>query len=406
VNATRDTITPTAASTVAWDAIVIGAGPAGAFTALHLARGGARTLLVERKHFPRQKVCGGCLNADAIAALHAAGLTGALDDAGARPIASLQVRQGTRRADIPLPAGLSVTRATLDALLVRAAMDASCDFVTATATVVADAPVGAPPTAGNDPGVRTVRLAQHGHAPFTASAKVVVAADGLGHGSLRELPHLSAVIAPDARVGVGAVDEAGRITAPPGTILMAVDAGGYVGVARAEGARVSVAAAFDPLALKAHGSPARAVRAVLASANVAAGSDLDALDWQGTPPLTRRMARPADHRLFVLGDAAGYVEPFTGEGMAWALSTAAALAPLALRGLARWSAALESAWCATHAEIVTSRQRRCRTIARALRSPTLVRAAMAAVSHWPSLARPFVPRAATHRAPLSLGADR
>lgn len=391
-----DTIAPAAAAGVAWDAVVIGGGPAGAFTALHLARGGARTLLVERKRFPRPKVCGGCLNANAIAALGAAGLTDALDAAGGRAIAQLQVRHRRRRADIALPEGLSITRATLDALLMHAAVDAGCDLVTATATVAPDA----------GPAGRTVRLSQHGHAPSIAAAKVVVAADGLGHGSLRELPHLTAAIAPDARVGVGAVDESGCVDAPPGTILMAVDDGGYVGVARAEGGRVSIAAAFDPDALKSHGSPARAVRAVLASAGVAAGDGLDALDWQGTVPLTRRMARPVDHRLFILGDAAGYVEPFTGEGMAWAFASASALAPLALRAVARWDATVERDWLRTHATVVTGRQRRCRAIARALRSPPLVRAVTVALAHWPSLARPFIPRVAAHGAPLSLGAGR
>ena len=44
-----------------WDAVVIGAGPAGSVAASLLARTGRRTLLVERATFPRTKVCGGCL---------------------------------------------------------------------------------------------------------------------------------------------------------------------------------------------------------------------------------------------------------------------------------------------------------------------------------------------------------
>ena len=43
-----------------WDAVVIGAGPAGSVAASLLARSGRRTLLVERATFPRTKVCGGC----------------------------------------------------------------------------------------------------------------------------------------------------------------------------------------------------------------------------------------------------------------------------------------------------------------------------------------------------------
>src|SRR2546422_2966438 len=40
-----------------WDAIVVGAGPAGAATALLLSRGGARVLLLDRARFPRHKPC-------------------------------------------------------------------------------------------------------------------------------------------------------------------------------------------------------------------------------------------------------------------------------------------------------------------------------------------------------------
>ena len=42
----------------AWDVVVIGAGPAGAIAARQIALAGARVLLVERKSFPRRKVCG------------------------------------------------------------------------------------------------------------------------------------------------------------------------------------------------------------------------------------------------------------------------------------------------------------------------------------------------------------
>ncbi len=50
---------------VAFDVAVIGAGPAGSSTAIHLARQGHRVLIVDRKAFPRDKPCGDCLLADA-----------------------------------------------------------------------------------------------------------------------------------------------------------------------------------------------------------------------------------------------------------------------------------------------------------------------------------------------------
>ena len=52
-----------------WDGLVIGAGPAGAMVARELAVLGRRILLVERKQFPRWKICGACLNAHSLACL-------------------------------------------------------------------------------------------------------------------------------------------------------------------------------------------------------------------------------------------------------------------------------------------------------------------------------------------------
>ena len=57
-----------------WDVAVVGAGPAGATAALHLARRGLRVALVDRHRFPRDKVCGDALIPDAIHALERCGL--------------------------------------------------------------------------------------------------------------------------------------------------------------------------------------------------------------------------------------------------------------------------------------------------------------------------------------------
>jgi flavin-dependent dehydrogenase len=94
----------------------------------------------------------------------------------------------------------------------------------------------------------------------------------------------------------------------------------------------------------------------------------------------------------VLGDAAGYVEPFTGEGMAWALASAAALTPLAVEAVGRWRPDLARRWQALHRRLFASRRRLCSVVTRLLRWPRLVRLAVGVLSWTPFLAAPLVKR--------------
>ncbi|MCL5270490.1 MAG: FAD-dependent monooxygenase, partial [bacterium] len=99
----------------AWDAVVVGAGPAGALAARELARVGASVLLVDQAAFPRRKVCGGCLNARALAALSEAGLARLPDRLGAVPLRELRVRTAGHVARIALPPSAALTSGELDA---------------------------------------------------------------------------------------------------------------------------------------------------------------------------------------------------------------------------------------------------------------------------------------------------
>src|SRR3712207_1674364 len=73
-------------SQVTWDALVVGAGPAGALAAHQLAAAGRHVLLVDRQAFPRPKVCGACVNLRALDALRAAGLDHVAAGLGGLPL--------------------------------------------------------------------------------------------------------------------------------------------------------------------------------------------------------------------------------------------------------------------------------------------------------------------------------
>jgi flavin-dependent dehydrogenase len=91
--------------------------------------------------------------------------------------------------------------------------------------------------------------------------------------------------------------------------------------------------------------------------------------------------------MLLVGDAAGYVEPFTGEGIAWASGGAVAAAPLVEAGVRAWSPELEREWARRHRAVVGSRQRLCRAAAWSLRRPLVRRAALRAGRAAPVLVR-------------------
>jgi flavin-dependent dehydrogenase len=356
------------------DVLVIGAGPSGALAARQGALGGARTLLVDRAAFPREKVCGCCLNGRALATLDAAGLGGRMRGLPGHALRQIELHAGGRRATLNLPGGVAVSRAALDQMLVEAAIDAGATFRPRTTAEVL-------------PGGR-VRLRDRDEAA-TLEAGCVVVADGLGGRSLRTHDGFVSRAAPASHVGLGAILERDGAV-EPGTIRMVCGRRGYVGMVRLGDGRLDVAAAVAPVLVREAGGPAAAVKRVFDEAGVGLPAGLRDARWTGTPALTCQRTPLWAERTLVVGDAAGYVEPFTGEGIAWALAGGAAVAGYAQQASEAWDPAIGQAWQATHRRLVRRRQARCRAIAAVLRRPRLLRTLIGVVSMLPGVAGPIV----------------
>ncbi|MGL4420441.1 MAG: NAD(P)/FAD-dependent oxidoreductase, partial [Gemmataceae bacterium] len=118
--------------------------------------------------------------------------------------------------------------------------------------------------------------------------------------------------------------------------------------------------------------------------------DVDVAAWRGTPPLTRRPEAVAGPGWFAVGDATGYVEPFTGEGMAWALASGRAVVPIVQDSLNGWQSHHKDRWTRDHRRIIGQRQRLCRGIRKLLRFPTACDWAIRLLGIAPNLARPLV----------------
>jgi menaquinone-9 beta-reductase len=364
-----------AADHTTWDAIVIGAGPAGAMAARQLALAGRQVLLVEKKRFPRWKICGACLNGQALGALRSAGLGSLVTRLGGIELAELQLGFRGRTVPLTLPEGVSLSRSRLDAGLVDAAITSGAQFLDETHAVVADIRDGA----------RRVCLTHRGRS-FEAAARVVLVATGLGARHLADGSAAKTRIRIGSRIGAGCL-----VAAAPGfyeerTIFMAVGRTGYVGTVRVEDGSLNVAAAFEAATVRHWGAPGLAAAAILAEVGFPPIAGLENAHWQGTAGLTRQTRPLAADRLFLLGDAAGYVEPFTGEGIAWALASGQAVVPLALQAMERWDPAIGRAWSSLYRRLIGRRQIVCRAVALGLRQPWLASIGFEVLSRLPASA--------------------
>lgn len=154
-----------------WDAAVVGAGPAGAATALRLAAGGYHVVLLDRDAFPREKPCGDGLLPDALAALDRLGAGAEVRDR-ARRWDTLRV-WSPRRLDAGIAGEfLTLPRSHLDALVAARATAAGAVFCRGEVVAV----VGENPT--------TARLRLRGE-PDLLAARLVLWATGARLGRLR-----------------------------------------------------------------------------------------------------------------------------------------------------------------------------------------------------------------------------
>ena len=394
VTAIDATINVSTAASIHWDVVVIGAGPAGSMAATLMARRGLRTLLVERRTFPRYKVCGACLNPLSLSLLDAVGLGHVVADAVSLDRFCLQSRGGTLQLE--LPGSVSLSREQLDARLAQAAIDAGAAFLSECSAKVL------PLENANGMGViptplREVELKTGTDDRQAVHTAVVIAADGLTHGCVSRLPEFSSHVVTTSRLGAGTVVEEFPAFFEPGCIYMSSARGGYVGLVRLEDGRLNVAAALDASALDTSaddqsGGLGPAAGRVMQSAGFPEVPALHDVEWFGTPSLTRSTRPLASRRVFLVGDAAGYVEPFTGEGIAWALSSAASVVPLVQLACDRWDSMLERVWHDEWQRNVGRHQGWCRDLARLLRHPTAVSTLTRVVAACPWLAQPVLSR--------------
>ncbi len=303
------------------DVAIVGGGPAGSALAAMLARRGRRVVVLERSPAVRWRACGVFSSPASMSALRRLGVDEVTLQQVARPVPAIRVETtaGTRfrltygdDGSLRAPP-VAFDRSTLDPALLKLARDAG-----------ADVRVGAAVTAMTH-GHLTVR---EGNDESIVEARVVVGADGLRSTVARALGVVRrARLAP--RTGLTFhVEEPGPAAPRDGRMILFRD--GYVGLAPVPGGRVNVGIVIGrswSYELHARGAEAVATR-VLAGVPEAAD---DPVDWraavrcdaiEGAAPLGHRVARRQGANWLLIGDAAGFLDPFTGEGLHRALVSA------------------------------------------------------------------------------------
>ena len=362
------------------DVVIAGSGPAGAFAAWMLARRGVRVTLLDRARFPRAKLCGDTINPGAVALLGRHFDLAPLAARGCTILGMLISGPGgvrVRGEYGPGIGGLGVTRHVLDAWLVEQAVAAGARL--AEQTTVSGPVLDA---AGR---VRGVRARHHAGGLATFSAPLTFAADGrpsrLG-GALA----LSRPARRPRRWAVGGYFEGVDGLGPIGE--MHVRAGHYLGVAPTADGRANACLVQAPTSGGAWRQPEALLLAAL-RADPELGPRFRTARLVTRPqvlgPLAVETPVPGAPGLLLLGDAAGFVDPMTGDGIHLALQGAELAADTAFDVLGgRLDPAMAHARYARALGRRLSRKRRFDRVLRGLVGmPAAVRAAAVGATLWP-----------------------
>lgn len=313
------------------DVLVVGAGPAGAAVSILLARQGYRVLLVDRATFPRDKACAEYLSPACNQLLAQLGVLEAVLAASPQRLQGMRITDHRGRScwgrfvhHGQCLYGLALPRLVLDHLLVQQACREGVEFRTG---LWVRQPLLDGQRVSGIQGVQAQRQ-------VTVRARLVIAADGLHStlarrlGLVRRVRWLQHVALVTHYAGVHPLRPWGEMFLIPA---------GYIGLAPVSDTLINVSVVVRA----AHLAAAQQNPAVFAAQTVQDHPELQQRFARAvrtkkllvTGPMAQRTACPQHDGILFIGDAAGFFDPFTGQGIYLALHSAVLAATVAHRAL-------------------------------------------------------------------------
>jgi len=383
-----------------FDAVIIGAGPAGSTAAILLARAGWSVALVEKQRFPRRKVCGECIAASNLPLLHALGIGKQFDISAGPELRQVALMQGRRTLTADLPAahhphpawGRALGRESLDTLMLEQARASG-------ATVLQPWSVQA---LGKNADMHQCEIRAIGsdhtenlHAP------VLIAA----HGSWEHLRPGRAerrlARRPSDLFAFKANFRGARLA--PGLLPILSFEGGYGGMVLADQGIATLACCIREDRLEACRrqfpglSAGETVEACLKHACLGVAQALSGAHrqgpWLATGPIDPGIRLRNDDTLFRIGNAAGEAHPIIGEGMSMAIQSAWLLCAQLLQPgppsgslhHASWQAGVRQRYAADWRRHFTARLRLAAGFAHLAMRPRLNSPFLGLLARWPAL---------------------
>lgn len=346
-----------------FDVAIVGGGPAGSSCAAFCANAGLRTLLLEREAFPREKVCGDCLNPACWPILQRLQLA---ERARLLPHGSLDrvefIGIDGRALTVALTAGLeTIKRSLFDQLIMTRARELGAIIRDGTTVTALFPPNATAPK-------WTISCADE-----IFESRILVAADGRNS----TIARLCDLFPRNMKERIALQTHLSLPHDFGSRVVLQFLREGYSGQAPVGDGDLNLCLVSVPRKMPALRSWAEARFGISPKHS-----------WRTITPLTRASIAPAQRSLILVGDAARVVEPFTGEGIYYALASGELAANAVIsQHNGRDEAEVAAAYCASHAKLYRGRLWINRLARAAVLSPRIASLLVHAARIQPSILR-------------------